>query len=71
VLNIYNTAVVYGCVFQRLLGTYTFLPFIGSVAVFGLFTWWQLPETKNRTINEVYRILRIADTRENDRDEKV
>ncbi|KAK2191457.1 hypothetical protein NP493_53g18000 [Ridgeia piscesae] len=56
---------------NRLLGTYTFLPFIGSVAVFGLFTWWQLPETKNRTINEVYRILRIADTRENDRDEKL
>lgn len=50
---------------------YTFLPFIVSVSAFGVFTWWQLPETKNRTINELYRILRIADTHENVRDEKV
>ncbi|KAI0220130.1 Solute carrier family 2, facilitated glucose transporter member 3 [Lamellibrachia satsuma] len=58
-------------IMDRLLGVYTFLPFIVSVSAFGVFTWWQLPETKNRTINELYRILRIADTHENVRDEKL
>ena len=62
---------MYDIHFQRYLGAYSFLPFAFTVAVFGVFTWWQLPETKNKTIDELYKILSIDDTHEDVTDDKV
>ncbi len=39
--------------FQKGLGNYSFVPFVGFLTVFWLFTYFKVPETKNRTIEEI------------------
>ena len=38
---------------QKALGNYSFLPFVGFLTIFWLFTYFKVPETKNRTIEEI------------------
>lgn len=45
------------CNFQLATGAYSFLIFIFFLLVFGAFLWKFLPETKNKTYDEIYRIF--------------
>ena len=39
--------------FQYAMGEYVFLIFIGLQAIFILYVWFKVPETKNKTIEEI------------------
>ena len=41
------------------MGPYSFTLFIGFLVVFGIYIWKKLPETKNKTYEELYREFRI------------
>ncbi|MES9882358.1 MAG: MFS transporter [Sedimenticola sp.] len=43
---------------QKGLGDYSFLPFTGLLALFWLFTMRYVPETKNRTIEDISKTWR-------------
>ena len=42
-------------IFQHALGPYTFLLFFAATSVFGVFTYYCVPETKGRTIAHLFR----------------
>ncbi|MCL4141783.1 UNVERIFIED_CONTAM: hypothetical protein GTU68_047061 [Idotea baltica] len=42
---------------QKKLDNYTFLPFSGLLALFWLFTYYKVPETKNKTFEEISAIF--------------
>jgi len=44
---------------QEYLGAYSFLVFTAIIITFAVFFWLKLPETKNRSFDEIYRILGI------------
>ena len=46
---------------QKALGNYSFLPFVGFLTTFWLFTYFKVPETKNRTIEEITAQFRRDD----------
>ena len=46
---------------QKALGNYSFLPFVGFLTIFWLFTYFKVPETKNRTIEEITAQFRRDD----------
>ena len=41
------------------MGPYSFTLFIAFLVVFGIYIWKKLPETKNKTYEELYREFRI------------
>ncbi|KAG8197747.1 hypothetical protein JTE90_006794 [Oedothorax gibbosus] len=43
---------------QRLFENYSFLPFTGLLAIFWIFTYRKVPETKNRTFDEIAALFR-------------
>ena len=47
------------CLFQTGMGPYSFTLFIAFLVVFGIYIWKKLPETKNKTYEELYREFRI------------
>ena len=45
--------------FQTMLENYTFLPFSMFLAVFWIFTYKKVPETKNKTFDEIATLFKI------------
>jgi len=45
---------------QTALENYTFLPFSVFLAVFWVFTYKKVPETKNKTFDEIATLFRIG-----------
>lgn len=43
---------------QACLDNYTFLPFSGFLAIFWIFTYKKVPETKNKTFEEILALFR-------------
>jgi SP family facilitated glucose transporter-like MFS transporter 1 len=43
---------------QEALGPYDFIIFAGFLAFFSWFTWKKVPETKNKTIEEISAMFR-------------
>ena len=37
------------------LKAYSFIVFIGTLTLFGVIIWFKLPETKNKSYEEIYR----------------
>ena len=44
---------------QTMLENYTFLPFSMFLAVFWIFTYKKVPETKNKTFDEIATLFKI------------
>lgn len=38
---------------QKSIGNYSFIPFVVMLALFWLFTYWKVPETKGKTIEQI------------------
>lgn len=51
---------VYVFLLQKLLDNYTFLPFSVCLAAFWIFTYKQVPETKNKTFEEISALFRLG-----------
>lgn len=49
--------------FQALLENYTFLPFSVFLAIFWIFTYKKVPETKNKTFEEILALFRNSNGR--------
>jgi hypothetical protein len=49
-----------GLLFQTALENYTFLPFSVFLAIFWVFTYKKVPETKNKTFDEIATLFRIG-----------
>jgi hypothetical protein len=51
----------YICIFffQTMLENYTFLPFSVFLAIFWVFTYKKVPETKNKTFDEIATLFKI------------
>ncbi len=47
--------------FQKELKHYSFLPFVGFLTIFWIFTYFKVPETKNKTIEEITRQFRTQE----------
>ena len=45
--------------FQTMLENYTFLPFSVFLAIFWVFTYKKVPETKNKTFDEIATLFKI------------
>ena len=43
--------------FQNVLGPYSFIVFIFIILGFGIFFYMKLPETKNRTYDDIFQIF--------------
>lgn len=56
--NIANCIELYFCYFQTALENYTFLPFSVFLAIFWIFTYKKVPETKNKTFEEILALFR-------------
>lgn len=52
--------------FQSYLENYTFLPFSGFLAIFWIFTYKKVPETKNKTFEEILSLFRHGNGRYDD-----
>jgi len=64
VLVNWSTSFVVGLGFpfmRRVLENYSFLPFTGFLAIFWTFTYHKVPETKNRTFEEIAALFRRDD----------
>lgn len=44
--------------FQQLTGPFVFLIFVGLLICFIIFTWFKVPETKGRSIDEITAIFK-------------
>ena len=53
----YKTIII-GVHFQVFLDDYTFLPFSALLAVFWIFTYYMVPETKGKTFEEIADMFR-------------
>jgi len=51
------------CVLQSSLENYTFLPFSAFLAIFWIFTYKKVPETKNKTFEEILALFRHGNDR--------
>jgi SP family facilitated glucose transporter-like MFS transporter 1 len=49
--------------FQTALENYTFLPFSVFLAIFWIFTYKKVPETKNKTFEEILALFRHGNGR--------
>lgn len=51
------------CLLQTTLDNYTFLPFSAFLAIFWIFTYKKVPETKNKTFEEILALFRHGNDR--------
>ncbi|XP_058793375.1 glucose transporter type 1 isoform X2 [Phymastichus coffea] len=56
---------------KNTLDNYTFLPFSGFLAVFWIFTYKKVPETKNKTFEEILALFRHGNGRSSLRDSRL
>lgn len=54
---------MYSYTFQTALENYTFLPFSVFLAIFWIFTYKKVPETKNKTFEEILALFRHGNGR--------
>lgn len=51
------------CVYvQSAMKSFSFIPFIIILILFSILFWTKLPETKNKSFDEIYRIFKIEQT---------
>ena len=55
----HSTTFITPLIFQTMLENYTFLPFSVFLAIFWVFTYKKVPETKNKTFDEIATLFRI------------
>jgi sugar porter (SP) family MFS transporter len=56
---------------QTAMQAYSFTPFIAILILFWIFLFWKLPETKNKTYEEIYQIFQMEEEDELEKPETV